>query len=108
HMMYVVPHGDRLADYSLPTDPTASPAPMTALGFLKRVGAYLMGFGVLGVLGHFLRYGPERLDEDEHDDAGHGAVPGHGGAPGHGAVPGSGAIPVPDAPAGPGAAPPVA
>ena len=51
HMMYVVPHGDRLADYSLPSDPTASPAPMTALGFLKRVGAYLMGFGVLGVVG---------------------------------------------------------
>ena len=25
HMMYVVPHGDRLADYSLPSDPTASP-----------------------------------------------------------------------------------
>ena len=67
HMMYVVPHGDRLADYSLPSDPTASPAPMTGLVFLKRIGAWLMGFGVLGALVHFLRYGPERLDE--HDDA---------------------------------------
>ena len=38
HMMYVVPHGDRLEDYSLPTDPTASPAPLTALNFLKRIG----------------------------------------------------------------------
>ena len=73
HMMYVVPHGDRLGDYSLPSDPTASPTPMTALGFLKRVGAYLMGFGVLGVLGHFLRYGPERLEEHD-DEAGHGAA----------------------------------
>jgi len=65
HMMYVVPHGDHLEDYSLPSDPTASPAPMTALGFLKRVGAYLMGFGLLGTLVHFLAYGPERLDEHE-------------------------------------------
>ena len=41
---------------------------MTALGFMKRMGAYLMGFGVLGTLVHFLRYGPERLEE--HGDHG--------------------------------------
>ena len=70
HMMYVVPHGDRLADYSLPSDPTASPAPMTGLMFMKRLGAWMMSFGVLGALVHFLRYGPERLDE--HDDHGDG------------------------------------
>ena len=39
---------------------------MTALGFLKRTGAWLMGFSVLGALVHFVRYGPERVDE-EHD-----------------------------------------
>ena len=76
HMMYVVPHGDRLDDYSLPTDPTASPMPMTGLGFLKRIGAYLMGFGVLGVVGHFLRYGPERLEEhEEHEPGGDAGAP---------------------------------
>ena len=64
HMMYVVPHGDRLDDYNLPSDPTASPAPMTALGFLKRIGAYLLSFSVIGALVHFLAYGPERLEEE--------------------------------------------
>ena len=44
--------------------------PMTALGFMKRIGAYLMGFGVLGALVHLLRYGPERLEE--HGDHGDG------------------------------------
>ena len=69
HMMYVVPHGDRLADYSLPSDPTASPAPLTGLNFLKRIGAWLFSFGMVGTLLHFLRYGPERLDEHEgHED----------------------------------------
>jgi formate dehydrogenase iron-sulfur subunit len=63
HMMYVVPHGDRLEDYSLPADPTASPAPMTGLVFLKRLGAYLMSFSVIGALVHFLAFGPERLEE---------------------------------------------
>ena len=49
---------------------------MTALGFLKRIGAYFMGFGVLGALGHFLRYGPERLEEHEdHEPRGDGAGP---------------------------------
>ena len=96
-MMYVVPHGDRLADYSLPSDPTASPAPMTGLMFMKRIGAWMMGFGVLGALVHFLRYGPERLDEPGgHGD--HGDGPAHGAAParlddhvGHGDGPASGA-----------------
>jgi hypothetical protein len=42
---------------------------MTALGFMKRLGAYMMGFGVLGALVHFLRYGPERLEEHgDHED----------------------------------------
>lgn len=64
HMMYVVPHGDRLDDYSLPSDPTASPAPMTALGFIKRLGAYVMSISIVGTLVHFLAYGPERLEDE--------------------------------------------
>ena len=96
HMMYVVPHGDRLADYSLPSDPTASPAPMTGLMFLKRLGAWMMGFGVLGALVHFLRYGPERLDEPGgHGDGPAGEAPparlaghdGHGDGPAREAPP---------------------
>ena len=64
HMMYVVPHGDRLEDYSLPADPTASPGTMTAFWFLKRIGAYLLSFSMVGALVHFLAYGPDRLEEE--------------------------------------------
>ena len=63
HMMYVVPHGDRLEDYRLPADPTASPALLTGLGFLKRLGAYLFSFSLVGALVHLLAFGPERADE---------------------------------------------
>ena len=65
HMMYVVPHGDRLGDYSLPSDPTASPAPLTGLGFLKRIGMFLFSFSVVGTLLHFLAFGPRRVEEGE-------------------------------------------
>ena len=63
HMMYVVPHGDRLEDYRLPADPTASPAQLTGLGFLKRLGAYLFSFSIVGALVHLLAFGPERAEE---------------------------------------------
>ena len=63
HMMYVVPHGDRLEDYQLPSNPTASPAPLTALGFAKRLGAYLLGFSVVGAFVHLLSFGQENVDE---------------------------------------------
>ena len=63
HMMYVVPHGDRLEDYQLPSNPTASPAPLTALGFTKRLGAYLLGFSVVGAFAHLLSFGQEEVDE---------------------------------------------
>ena len=63
HMMYVVPHGDRLEDYQLPSNPTASPAPLTALGFAKRLGAYLLGFSVVGAFAHLLSFGQENVDE---------------------------------------------
>ena len=63
HMMYVVPHGDRLEDYQLPSNPTASPAPLTAHGFAKRLGAYLLGFSVVGAFAHLLSFGQEKVDE---------------------------------------------
>ena len=63
HMMYVVPHGDRLEDYQLPATPSASPVPLTALGFAKRLGAYLLGFSVVGAFAHLLSFGQENVDE---------------------------------------------
>jgi formate dehydrogenase iron-sulfur subunit len=64
HMMYVIPHGDRLDDYQLPDDPRASPGPLRALGTLRKVGAYLFGFGLLSAIAHYLRVGPEAPDAD--------------------------------------------
>jgi formate dehydrogenase iron-sulfur subunit len=69
HMMYVVPHGDRLEDYSLPAHPVASPKPLAGLNVLQRVGSYLLGFGVLGALGHLLAFGPESADRADGPDA---------------------------------------
>ena len=63
HMMYVVPHGDQLADYQLPDNPVASPAPLVALGLLKRVGSYLLGFGLFSTMLHFLAFGPESPED---------------------------------------------
>ncbi len=63
HMMYVVPHGDHLADYRLPSDPTASPLALTGLGVLKRIGSYLLGFGVLSSLVHYLTIGPQDAED---------------------------------------------
>jgi formate dehydrogenase iron-sulfur subunit len=64
HMMYVVPHGDRLEDYSLPAHPVASPAPLHGLSVLRRVGSYLLGFGVVSALAHFLAVGPESPEDE--------------------------------------------
>ena len=63
HMMYVVPHGDRLEEYQLPSDPTASPLPLSTLGFVKRLGAYLFSFSIVGALMHLLAFGQERVEE---------------------------------------------
>ena len=63
HMMYVVPHGDRLADYKLPENPVASPTPLAGLGILKSVGSYLFGFGLLSTALHFLAFGREAPEE---------------------------------------------
>ena len=59
HMMYVVPHGDRLSEYGLPDDPTASPGALAALAGLKKLGAAVMAVGVVSAALHYLRYGPE-------------------------------------------------
>jgi formate dehydrogenase iron-sulfur subunit len=63
HMMYVVPHGDRLDDYQLPSDPTASPGALAVLPALKKVGGYLFGFGFLAAVLHYLGVGPEQAEE---------------------------------------------
>lgn len=63
HMMYVVPNGNRLEDHGLPTDPTASPGALAALGGLKKLGAAVMGVGLVSAALHYLKYGPETPDQ---------------------------------------------
>ncbi|MCB1033547.1 MAG: formate dehydrogenase subunit beta [Acidobacteria bacterium] len=71
HMMYVVPHGDRLEDYHLPANPVASPGALSALASVKGVGSWLLGLGVVSTVLHYLRFGPEAPDQ--------GASAGEGG-----------------------------
>jgi len=68
HMMYVVPHGDRLEDYHLPADPVASPGVFQGLSFVKKMGSYLFGAGILAAALHYLGVGPEVPAEDTDAD----------------------------------------
>jgi formate dehydrogenase iron-sulfur subunit len=68
HMMYVVPHGDRLADYDLPADPTATPGPLAALSLVKAVGSLGIFGTVLAAAFHFLRFGPESPGESSTEE----------------------------------------
>ena len=90
HMMYVVPRGDRLEDYSLPSDPTASPGALAALVGLKKLGASMMGLGLLAAALHYLGFGPEVPEE-----AGEGAASavGAAGAGSSGVAPGANIAP---------------
>jgi formate dehydrogenase iron-sulfur subunit len=65
HMMYVVPRGDRLDDYALPADPTASPGALSALMGLKKLGAGALVLGVLAAGLHYLGFGPQEPGEDD-------------------------------------------
>ena len=71
HMMYVVPHGDRLEDYNLPANPVASPTPLSGLNVLQQIGSYLLGFGVVSVLAHFLAFGPDSAEDPESSESPH-------------------------------------
>ena len=65
HMMYVVPRGDRLADYELPADATASPGALSALQGLRKLGAPALGLGILAAALHYLGFGPQAPEEEE-------------------------------------------
>lgn len=61
HMMYVVPHGDHLKDYSLPENPTPRRAGLALLGPLKWTGAGLLWAGLAGLALHFFSFRGERI-----------------------------------------------
>jgi formate dehydrogenase iron-sulfur subunit len=59
HMMYVVPHGDLLADYTLPEDPNvrSNTSFLGILRNLRKVGAVATWAGLIGIGLYWLRTG---------------------------------------------------
>jgi len=72
HMIYVVPHGDRLADYHLPEDPVASPTSLDGLGAVKTASSWVFGLGIVAAALHYLGVGPEVPPEDTSGASGQG------------------------------------
>jgi len=62
HMLYVVPHGDRLEKYHLPEAPKPRQAGLAPLSWFRGLGAWLFGLGAVGTLLHYLTYGPLTTD----------------------------------------------
>jgi hypothetical protein len=65
-MMYVVPRGDRLEDYGLPTDPHVPGTFFSALGVLRKLGSISVWGGLLASAIFYLRTGRRHTPpEDE-------------------------------------------
>lgn len=58
HVIYVLPHGDRVEAYGLPADPQVPTAVRAWKGVLKTIGSLVMGVGLVGTALHYLLYGP--------------------------------------------------
>jgi len=59
HMMYVVPHGEDLEGYGLPAAPSPRQGALAAMPMTRGIGAGLLGLGLVGVILHYLKMGPE-------------------------------------------------
>jgi hypothetical protein len=65
-MMYVVPRGDRLGDYGLPSDPQVPGTFFSALSVLRKLGSISVWGGLLATGIFYLRTGRRRPPpEDE-------------------------------------------
>jgi len=66
HMMYVVPRGDRLEDYGLPSDPQVPGTFFSALSVLRKLGSISVWGGLLASAIFYLRTGRRHAPpEDE-------------------------------------------
>ncbi len=70
HVIYVLPHGDETSLYGLPTNPKVTFVNLWK-GPLKWLGNLVFAGGIVGVVLHYLRYGPREVDESRHDDVKH-------------------------------------
>jgi formate dehydrogenase iron-sulfur subunit len=59
HMFYVLPHGDDVEAYGLPAEPKARPGALAAMPAAHDLGAAFLGLGLVGVVLHYLKMGPE-------------------------------------------------
>jgi formate dehydrogenase iron-sulfur subunit len=68
HVMYVIPHGDRVNEYAnLPVDPTISPTVELWKGVMKPMALIAMAAAVVTGVVHYVTKGP-KVVEEEHDD----------------------------------------
>jgi formate dehydrogenase iron-sulfur subunit len=66
HVMYVLRHADKPEAYSdLPKDPQISPMVTVWKGAFKPLALFGMGLAVLGGFLHYVKVGPNTVDEDE-------------------------------------------
>ncbi len=67
HVMYVLHHADQPSLYAgLPNQPSISPFVELWKGISKPLGLLAMGVAVLAGFFHYVRIGPQRVEEDEH------------------------------------------
>jgi formate dehydrogenase iron-sulfur subunit len=66
HVMYVLHHADQPELYNaLPKDPQISPMVSLWKGVTKPIGLFLLGLTALGGFFHYLKVGPNEVEEDE-------------------------------------------
>lgn len=67
HVMYVLHHADQPSLYAgLPNQPSISPFVELWKGISKPLGLLAMGVAVLAGFFHYVRIGPQRVEEDDH------------------------------------------
>ncbi len=68
HVMYVLQHADRPQLYGLPVDPVISPLVSLWKGVTKPIAMLLLGLTALVSFFHYIRVGPNEIDEDAEDN----------------------------------------
>ncbi len=63
HAIYVLPYGNRLADYGLPSDPSVPWIVSLWKGPLKTIGSGLLIGGIVTAALHYFIFGPQRVEE---------------------------------------------
>jgi formate dehydrogenase iron-sulfur subunit len=65
HVMYVLQHGDKPELYGLPKDPKISPLVSLWKGIGKPLALAGLGLAALGAFFHYVKVGPNEIEEDE-------------------------------------------